>query len=658
MLLHDFHFIRPFWLLALLVFPWLLRRAGRPQAAAWTGVCDPHLLPYLLTQPLQRPQRWARWLFALGWLLAVLALAGPTWSKLPRPLLQHDQAQVIVLDLSRSMDAADLKPSRLAQARFKVLDLLKRSTEGQTALLAFAGDVHVVSPLTTDAATIAALVPALNSELVPRQGSDVAAALTRAVSLLQQGGASQGQVLLFTDGMQNVDAALAAARQLQQQGYRLSVLGLGTPQGAPVSLKEGSFLKDSQGNVVMPRLDSAALSQLAQAGGGFYTPLTTDDQDLQTLLYTSASVADFNPLTKAAQGQLDEAWEEQGPWLLLLLLPVAALGFRRGWLAVLLLCVLLPQPESAWAFNWDDLWQRPDQQGAATLAAGQAGEAAQQFESPDWRATAHYQAGDYAQAAQAFAQLDTAAGHYNRGNALAKLGKLAEAASAYREALKRRPDDADAQANLQLVETLLKQQQAQDQPDKNQQDQNKPDQKQQDQSEADKQKQDKSGEQQDQQQQDKSGQDQQAQDKSGQDQQAQDKPGQDQQQPDKPGQAQQAQDKPGQEPQPDKTAQTTPAGTEEQAPPASDQAVREALQQQAAQPKLESETPANTTATQAAAVDPEVRREHEQAMALEQWLNRVPDDPGGLLRRKFYLESQRHQQSGPAPATQESNPSW
>lgn len=239
MSLADFHFLRPLWLTLLLplaLLLWRLLRSGG-ERDPWRAVVDPHLLARLLVDGGGAVRRLPLALLAIGWLLLVLALAGPTWARLPQPVFSAQQFRVVALDLSPSMNAADVPPSRLARARFEVLDLLHQAREGQTALLAYASEPYVVSPITTDVDTIVDQVPELTSALLPVNGprrTDLA--LAEAGDLLKQAGAPNGEVILVTDGLTQPAAAMAAAETLREQGYRVSVLGVGTAQwgaGAP-----------------------------------------------------------------------------------------------------------------------------------------------------------------------------------------------------------------------------------------------------------------------------------------------------------------------------------------------------------------------------------------------------------------------------------------
>lgn len=326
----QFHFIRPLWLLALL--PYLLI-AGlmlrhKLQQGNWSQVCDAELLPYILQQKAASQSRWPFITGAIAGLLSIFALAGPAWERLPSPVFRNDAALVIILDLSRSMDAGDIKPSRLTRARYKIADILHQRKDGQTALLVYAGDAFTVTPLTDDTETINSQLNALQTSIMPVQGNNIALALQKAVRLFKQAGLPRGQILLVTDGIDG-DDALSEARRLGN--YQLSVLGVGTPDGAPVKSDAGGFLKDRQGNIIVPKLNSDALRKLAQAGGGIYQTITANDHDIKQLLLTLARQSAQGPDPQRSELKLEQ-WEDQGPWLLLLVLPMAALAFRRGTL--------------------------------------------------------------------------------------------------------------------------------------------------------------------------------------------------------------------------------------------------------------------------------------------------------------------------------------
>lgn len=326
----QFHFLRPWWLLALLALPVLLMLATRRSVAreALASLVDAELLPHLL-QGRERRQKLPYVLLAVGWTLAALAMAGPTWSRVAQPLYARRAPQVVALSLSQHMLARDVAPSRLDRARYKVRDLFAANHDGLNALLAYAGEAFVVAPLTTDAGSLNDLLDALAPDTMPIDGDNAAQAIERGVALMRDAKAGVGSLVLVTD---RVDAsAEAAARKALSEGVRVSVLGVGTPQGGPVPLADDSFLRDGQGGLTMARRDDDSLRSLAAAGGGRYVPMSDARDDIDAL---SGELRAEGAATLAGDQHGDQ-WQDRGPWLLLPLLPLLAMAFRRGWLMLL-----------------------------------------------------------------------------------------------------------------------------------------------------------------------------------------------------------------------------------------------------------------------------------------------------------------------------------
>ncbi len=321
----DFHFLRPDWLWALpLIIAAVILLAYRKLGVGnWQNVVDPALAPFVLSRSAKRRSDHRWFLLGLGGVLAVIALAGPAWQRIEQPVFRSDQALVVALDLSRSMDARDLAPSRLIRARLKILDMLEKRGSGQTALIVYSANAFTVTPLTTDTDTIAALVNSVSTDIMPSRGSYPIAAIEKGRQLLQQAGAGAGEILLITDGGSS-PAAKRVARDLKASGYSLSVLAVGTPEGAPIPRASGGFVTDQSGQIAVPKLEEHSLRALAVAGGGRFATLTTDDRDLDTLL--SGEV-----VSRAAgdESLATDRWREEGPWLVILLLPLAAMAFRR-----------------------------------------------------------------------------------------------------------------------------------------------------------------------------------------------------------------------------------------------------------------------------------------------------------------------------------------
>jgi Ca-activated chloride channel homolog len=409
-----------------------------------------------------------------------------------------------------------------------------------------------------------------------------------------------------------------AARKANAAGGHVSVLGVGTPQGGPVPLPDGGFLQDAHGNVALARRDDAALAALAAAGGGRYVAMTPDQRDVD-MLHGQLRLAP----TTVADGQMGDQWQDRGPWLLLPLLLVVALAFRRGWLLLLPLIVLPLLPAPARATSWHDLWQRPDQQAAQALREGHAKQAQQLARDPAWRGAAAYRAGDYAAASQALQRARGGDATYNLGNALARQGEYRQAIAAYDRALKLDPANADAKANRKAVEDWLRRQQQQQPPDQKQHE-----------GHDGRQGQSAAGNQ--------------GQSNPGQNNQGQNNPGES-----NPGESGKSKDqpsadgaRPSEQPaqdgklpaRPDEKPQTAQQKAEQQAK--AEQA-RQALKRQMDQALADkaANQPQTHQLGAMAKDDPQAKLPAD----LQHALQRVPDDPGALLRRKFELEYQeRH----------------
>ncbi|MGH8211834.1 MAG: VWA domain-containing protein, partial [Rhodanobacteraceae bacterium] len=450
----DLHFLRPLWWLAalplpLMLFAMLRNRHGRDALAR---LADASLLPHLIRGGGGR-QILALALAAAIWLLAVAALAGPAWQRQPAPLYANGAARVIVLSLSSDMRAQDAKPDRMTRARYAVRDLLDEAGDARTALIGYAGDAFVVAPLTPDKATVLNLLQALGPDLMPAPGNDAARALAQALDLLKQAHVEGGEIVLVTDDADS--SAVAAARAARAAGVRVDVLGIGSVQGAPVPQADGGFERDAAGKVRIARRDDDALREVANAGDGRYAPLGSDGGGVTAIGAPTATQS------AVAGGEHANLWRDGGAWLLVSLLPLAALAFRRGWVCVLALAFVLPQ---ARASGLESLWSRPDQRALQALERGDYAQAQTFARDPRLRGAAAYRKGDYATAAKEFARGDGALAQYDLGNALARGGKYGEAIAAYDRALQRDPQLADARANKQAVADWLKQHPPRSQP--------------------------------------------------------------------------------------------------------------------------------------------------------------------------------------------------
>lgn len=420
----SLHLLRPEWLWLLLALPvitwaWHLRRR---RDNAWREVVDASLLPHLVDQRVPRSGIASLALQCIAWTLAAVAMAGPSWRTSAQASMGGGAPLVIALDLSDATLAGDLPPSRLLQARAKLAQLLRDRNGRPTALVAYAGDAFTVAPMTDDTANIALFLDALAPDIMPVPGNRPARAIEIATLLLSRAGHARGDVLLLTDHADG-DAAATAARA-RGAGYRVSALAMGTGAGAAYRRADGS--------IVHAALDEASLSALATAGGGTVLQWH-EDLRLPEMAGSHAGTGDSGVRT----------WRDEGYWLLLPLMLLTLFAFRRGAaVAVLALCMWLPLPQ-AYAREVGDgeggLWRRADQVRHARMRDG----------------VEAFRADDFDGALRAWEGIAGAEAAYNRGNALAKQGRFAEAIAAYDAALQAQPGMADAVANRNAVEAAM-----------------------------------------------------------------------------------------------------------------------------------------------------------------------------------------------------------
>ncbi len=654
-MLEQFHFLEPLWLLALLplaaVF-WLAFQSST-DSRAWEKIIDANLLPLLLQGEDSNTNKFPKFLLAIVWIIAVIALADPVWEKIPRPIFQTNAARVLVLDLSNSMLIDDLKPSRLARARFKIEDILSREEEGQTGLVLFAGEAFTASPLTRDTETIRSLLKVLTPQIMPAQGSRADLGLVKAHELLKQAGIVNGQVLLIADGVSQKAASLNAAEDLRKDGHIVSVMAVGTEAGGKLNFR------NNVSKIV--KLDPKALSNIAKSGGGNYHLMTANNTDLKRLLSSISDNSSLEEKQNTAGNDNDNQdiqnreWHSTGPLLVLILLPFAALAFRRGWLLNIaiasLLFGLMSQPQTIMAAEsgkqsqsqsnqqtkWQGLLERLSknkaQRANQALINQQYEKARDLSDDPLGRGSSEYKLEDFEEALSSFRQAEGADARYNEGNTMAKLQKYEEAIAAYDEALKLDLTMQDALDNKKAIEDFLKQQQ---QSGKKGQSSNE--------------NQQGSSDSQNDQQEQQSGDSQKNQDKKN-GAQSTSKDGEQEQQNNQKDEKGKAQENQFSKANKDVDKNKKEAEEEEVQATKNKSAQNDKNEDGKSQDNKDEilategvdDSTANTNKEEAKEVAEELSQ--EEKMAAEQWLRRIPDDPGGLLRRKFrhqYNQSRRN----------------
>jgi len=667
--INNFHFIRPWWFLAfiaLFLILFFLKRI-RYYQSPWQHFLPAHLANALLennnrtignasvkTSPSTQGRYWPKPLF-IGSCI-IVALAGPAWQKLPQPVYQLERGAVLIMDMSYSMYATDIKPNRLTRARYKAVDLLSNINEGDVGLIAYAGDAFIISPLTQDIKNIELLLPSLSPDIMPAHGANAISALALADQTLKNAGHISGDIYWFTDDIDQEEMSDVYAWASENE-HKLNILGIGTSLGAPIKLSGGNLLKDNRGAIVIPKLPEERLAAIAKRSRGVYHTISNDDADIKALtahlsvdIDDNLSVDSPQSNKQGKQALQGDQYQEQGPWLLMLILPFFLSYFRRGS-SILTIATLMPlsllitlisvapnsyaaestvnnlttpaqstsaKPQVSSESNasntvsqlWRNLWQTSNQQAQQHYQDKAYPEAAAQFEDSQWQGSAHYKAGDYQQALDAFKQSDTAQSLYNQGNALAQLQQVDEAIDAYKQALIKDPTLDDAKDNLAKLEELKKQQeQSQQQQDSQQQSQ-------------DDQKEQQDGEKQDQQSQEQSG---------------------DKQQGDKSQEEQQGDQQQSDEAQQEKQA-------EQQAQEASEQDKEQKEQDEKAAHADESEEDKQQSDEEKALAQKATdNKQQETQQKHQQLLNKVTDDPYLLLRNKMRLEYQKRRQEGVPP---------
>lgn len=467
----TFHFLHPQWFFALIPAALFILRFYQLKSRQnfWADKIDAHLLPHLLVSEHGRQSRSELYLLPLVWLLAIAALANPVWEKSPVPNVRGESALIIALDLSRSMDADDVYPSRLAAVKKELLTQLKLKKAGSIGLVVFAEHAFMAAPLSLDNSTSLDIIQHAETRIMPTQGSRPDRALLKALALLKQDKQTQAQVLLITDGAYDAEAFEQAAKKITDNQYLLTIVGVGSDAGGQIRpQKNRAAPLAADGRVVKPVFHNDQLKTIANNSGAYYLRFTEARQQPDTWMPTFKEKFD-DP--SAHKQKSTDRWLEYGPYLLFVLLPLASLAFRRGWIGLWCLAfvfsasTLTPstplyaataEQEHSVTTLWRNLWVRPDYQAYFLFKQGQLEKAAEKFSDPNWKAAAWYRLGQFDKAAYYYGQMNTPEANFNRANALVQQGKLEEALVAYNKTLQMDIEFRDASYNRQLVEQHLK----------------------------------------------------------------------------------------------------------------------------------------------------------------------------------------------------------
>ena len=615
-LLSNFHFMRPLWLIGLLALPlvWLsLRRFNYP-SGDWGKSIDPALLAHLTPDNTNSSENKKNWPPIAIIFLTIIALAGPSWERKPTPVAQLQDDLIVILDLSISMLASDIAPSRLVRAKQKLQDLLALRSEGNTSLIVFSGDSHAVTPLTDDINTIKSSLEAVDPFIMPVIGSRPDLAVKESVKLFEQNGSRSGRIILIADGITKPQIS-RINETLSSHRISLSVIAVGTKEGAPINIPGKGYFK-SQGEVVIPQTPLDLLNQLATQNQGLMHELSLDDSDLHYLDVSGKKLRE----TKAKSEHENSAktfdtWIDAGYLILFILLPVILIAHRQNTLLLTFLTTaLITTSEPSYAFDLSDLFKTNDQKAQELMNNDSYEEAAQTFDSAEHKAAAHYRAGNFDQANKIYSELNSERALYNQANSLAKNQKLDEALQTYKKVLELNPDHEDALFNKQLIEKLL---------EENTQNQENQESDQSDTDNSDEPKQ---------------------QNPENQD--------SDQQNQGTPGDGQK--EKQGQDSQPDNTdsMQSDSQDSDTEDKQSNEQKKEQSTSQTNNNEDSENESSENSISSALQELN------EEEKQSYEQWMRRVPDDPSGLLRRKFEQQSYERRRSGGTDTLNEGEPVW
>ena len=451
----HFHFMRPWWLLALVPLLFTLRHlwmASNP-LGKWRKIIAPPLLKAMLVSGGQ-----ASWFNPISVsifivILGIVALAGPSWKQQASPFAEDIAALVIVLDVSSSMQQQDIQPSRLERAKQKVQDLLALRPGGRVGLVVYAGTAHSVIPLTNDPDVVNNFLSAITTQMMPRKGKFPEKALPIAELMLGDSPVP-GTVLLIGDGV-SPQTHTDFGQYFSTRQHQLLVLGVGTETS---NADEG----DSADDILIP-LERSALEKLARENRGFYQTLTLNKDDVRNLNRRINS-----HLVIVEDGS--RPWVDEGYFLLFPIALIMLLWFRQGWTLhwsiVLVVVAGMASPPPALAADdssagWDlagqfmDLWLTPDQQGRYYLNKGDYKMAAASFENITWRGIAYYRGENFKAAVEMFSRIETTDGYFNLGNAWAHGRSYLLAVKAYNQTLELDPEHKGALHNRSKIQAII-----------------------------------------------------------------------------------------------------------------------------------------------------------------------------------------------------------
>lgn len=436
-------------------------------------------------------RRWIKAMLVLGALIFIaLALAGPQYGYKWQEIERKGVDIIVALDCSRSMLATDIKPTRLDRAKREIFDLLHLLKGDRVGLVAFAGTAFLQCPLTLDYEAFNLFLNALTPDFLPVGGTDVAGAVTTALSGFNSKDNSEKAVILITDGESTGGDPIQAAEQAKAAGVKLFCIGVGKDDGVPVPDRQGRFKKDRVGKIVITRLNEDILKKIAVLTGGTYVRSIAGDMDLDVIY--NREIRGKMDVTTLSSGR-KQIWEDRFQWFLALALAVLVAelflpSVRKTALVSALALMLVFNHSPAFAAGWYQsvqkglaAYEKQDYEGALKFFIDA------QLDDPDRPGiyynigNAYYKLGDYQSAYENYEQALNSENPalkqkalYNRGNSNYRMGKLEDAVADYEAVLKIDADDHEAAQNLEFVKKMMAMKKQQQQQQKGAEGQQKP----------------------------------------------------------------------------------------------------------------------------------------------------------------------------------------
>ncbi|MFH0800427.1 MAG: VWA domain-containing protein [Pseudomonadota bacterium] len=463
-----------FLLLILPALAFFLAWAWGKRRIAWQRFAEAALAERLADEVVLSRLKLKEVLVALVVLLMLLALARPQWGFRWEDVKRRGVDIMIVVDVSKSMHAADASPSRLVVAKRKIEDFLNILEGDRVGLVAFSGRAFVMTPLTLDYGAIRLFTNQIETGLVPSPGTSLADAIDISIKALSKGKPESRAILLISDGEDlggDVDGAIARAKEF---GVKIYTLGVGTPDGAPIPSPGGGFMKDGGGAMVLSKLDEATLSRISSETGALSFGATANDSDITKIYRDIRGGLNEMELKGGRQKHFIDRFE----WLLFaalaMLMAEALMSAKKGrrrwpklpWVAMIALLFISGE---AMAFGVTG----KAREGERFYNEGKYAEALESFLSAqvddpnDLRlsyniANSCYKLGKFDEAAKMYSGMSEKLkgalkerSVYNLGNSFFKGLKLEDAVKSYEDALKLDPKDADAKYNLELAKKAL-----------------------------------------------------------------------------------------------------------------------------------------------------------------------------------------------------------